>query len=63
MDLAARCLNSQEEVRRELLRICAMKTETRKSSNSRRIEEELQIDPETDTVRLYYFSLCFDWAR
>jgi hypothetical protein len=50
MDLAARYLSAQEEVHRELLRICAMKSETRKSSNSRRIEEELEIDPDTDTV-------------
>jgi hypothetical protein len=50
MDLAAKCLETQQEVQSECLRLCTMKSESRKRANDQRIEDELSVDPETDSV-------------
>jgi hypothetical protein len=52
MDLAAKCLESQHEVQHECLRLCSMKTDSKKRANNQRIEDELGVDPDLDSVLL-----------
>ena len=52
MDLGAKCLQYQQEVEKDFIKICTMKTESRRTQNQIRIEEELEANPEIDTVRI-----------
>lgn len=52
MDLTAQYMNYQQEVQREFLKICSMKSESRKFFNNKRLEDELEVNPESDTVSI-----------
>jgi hypothetical protein len=51
-DLSAKYSLYQKEVDDVALKIYAMKSETRRSQLSERVEEELEADPDNDTVSI-----------
>lgn len=59
MDLAAQYVSCQQDVQAEFMKICAMKSDSKKLINSERLENELEINPETDTV-CRFISLTHD---
>lgn len=50
MDLGAKYVQYQQEVDRDFIKICTMKNESKRNQNQTRIEEELEANPDVDTV-------------